>query len=90
MKTATEEIIAAFGGFYDDPKELENEIARLDRESAFTIRLIRLRVSLGLSQRELAERSGLSTAAVRRMEAGTDAQLDEDEVQAYLRGLGKR
>ena len=90
MKTATEEIIAAFGEFYDDPKDLENGIARLDKECAFTIRLVRLRVSLGLSQRELAKRAGLAPSTVSRMEAGTDAQLGEDEVKAYLRGLGKR
>lgn len=88
MKTATEEVVAAFGELYDDPKELERELERLDKESAMVTRLARRRVAAGLSQRELAKRAGLSPSTVSRMEAGTDAQLDLGNVKAYLAGLG--
>lgn len=88
MKTATQEVVGAFGEFYDDPKELEREIERLDKESALVTRLVRRRVAAGLSQRELAKRAGLSASTVSRMEAGGDAQLDIGNVKAYLAGLG--
>lgn len=72
----------------DNPAEIKTELERLRAESALVEALMAHRRKAGLSQRELAKRSGLPPAKVCRMESGDDASLKIGDVKMYLNGLG--
>lgn len=71
----------------DNPAEIKADLERLRAESALVEALMARRREAGLSQRELAKRSGLAPAKVCRMESGDDASLKIGDVKQYLGGI---
>ena len=64
-------------------KEVEEEV----ENSRVVNNLLQLRVSKGMTQRELAERMGCDPSKISRMEAGNDLQLKKEDVLQYLSAL---
>ncbi len=65
-------------------KEVEEEV----ENSRIVNNLLQLRMSKGVTQRELAGRMGCDPGKISSMEAGNDLQLKEEDVLRYLSALG--
>ena len=88
MNNAREQVNALVDAIFDNPEEIKAGIDRIEEESRLVDSLLASRRAAGLSQRELAQASGMSPSKICRMESGTDANLRFGDIQKYLAGLG--
>lgn len=73
--------------FLAEDDAVKSEVEEEVENSRIVNNLLQLRMSKGVTQRELAERMGCDPTKISRMEAGNDLQLKEEDVLQYLSAL---
>ena len=73
--------------FLAEDDAVKSEVEEEVENSRIVNKLLQLRASKGVTQRELAERMGCDPSKISRMEAGNDLQLKMGDVLQYLSAL---
>ena len=68
--------------------QLARELEKRQKDRAMISRLVIERVRLGMKQKDVAKKSGLSTSTVCRMEQRIDNQIELDQFRRYARAVG--
>lgn len=72
------------------PKEVQDMVTELGRETQLTKQLARMRLSAGMTQEQLAEKMGCSQSCISKWESGRDEELDIQTLLGYSKATGKR
>ena len=72
------------------PKEVQDIVAELERETHLTKQLARMRATAGLTQEQLAEKMGCSQSCISKWESGRDEELDIHTLRGYSQATGQR
>jgi DNA-binding transcriptional regulator YiaG len=72
------------------PREVQEIVTELERETHLTKQLARMRVAAGLTQEQLAEKLHCSQSCVSKWESGRDDDLDLRTLRGYSEATGQR
>ena len=87
MKTKNKNTAASVLADICDDQTLAAEVERELRETRFATMMVENRVKKGLTQKDIADRMGVSPSTVSRLENSRDAELQYGEVESYLKAL---
>lgn len=87
MKTKSKNTAVSVLADICDDQTLSAEVERELRETRFATMMVENRVRKGLTQKDIADRMGVSSSTVSRLENSRDAELQYGEVESYLKAL---